>query len=100
MVAIEKCLVSKEPLVIRIGFSVRFTIWMDAKGFFCDSPSPLDDFESFFVTVKAHWMVVKDLHDHPPDSGWSLKGFHHHPAVFCKYLHRIWMVTKNLWQPF
>ena len=26
------------------------------------------------------------------ESGWSLKFFHHHPTVFSKYLHHIWMV--------
>ena len=26
--------------------------------------------------------------------------FHHHQTIYCKYLHHLWMATKDLSQPF
>ena len=74
---------SKETLVIRISFS----LWMVV--------------EKMITTIQDGWILVKDLSSPSiSESGWSLKFFCHHPSVYYKYLHGIWMVTKGLSWPF
>ena len=54
-----------------------------------------DGFNSFLPIV-SFWTISQQLDsgERPfmSESGWSLKFFHHHPTVFSKYLHHIWMV--------
>ena len=64
---------SKETLVICLNLSICFSIWMVVKDFL--------------------WLSTSE-------SGWSLEVFYQHQTMYCKYLHRIWMVTKGLSWPF